>query len=127
MAFEAGNVSVSPPQIFAAFHLAAKTLLEGMELEGKPKEDIVKLSVDSSVVSSATVFVAVDEVTQEPIEGAVKVFDLHMSEGTVFDSISHLVQQQQQVHQCVQHVVGIIRKIIACRFEQLRDLIYLSS
>ena len=97
MAFEAGNVSVSPPQIFAAFHLAAKTLLEGMELEGKPKEDIVKLSVDSSVVSSATVFVAVDEVTQEPIEGAVKVFDLHTSEGAVFDSISHLVQQQQQI------------------------------
>ena len=54
MAFEVGNVSVSLPKIFAAFHLAAKTLLEEMELEGKLKKDIVKLSVDSSVVSSAT-------------------------------------------------------------------------
>ena len=32
--------------------------------------------------------------------------------------------QQNRLHQCVRHVIGIIRKIVACRFEQLRDLIF---
>ena len=30
-----------------------------------------------------------------------------------------------RLHQCVHHVVRIIRKIVACRFEQLCDLIFL--
>ena len=36
-----------------------------------------------------------------------------------------LVLPQNRLHQCVRLVVGIIRKIVACRFEQLRDLIIL--
>ena len=36
-----------------------------------------------------------------------------------------LVLRQNRLHQCVRLVVGIIRKIVACRFEQLRDLIIL--
>ena len=93
MAFDAGNAPASQPNIFAAFHLAAKTLLEEMELEGKPKKEIVKLSVDSHVVSSATAFVAVDETTQEPVQGAMKVYDLQLNEG--LDSLRYNVQMAQ--------------------------------
>ena len=35
-----------------------------------------------------------------------------------------LVLWQNRLHQCVHHVMEIIRKIAACRFEQLRDLIF---
>ena len=35
-----------------------------------------------------------------------------------------LVLRQNRLHQCVHHVIGIIRKIVACRFEQLRDIIF---
>ena len=38
-----------------------------------------------------------------------------------------LVLRQNRLHQCVHHVVGNIRKIMACRFEQLRDLIFMRS
>ena len=37
------------------------------------------------------------------------------------------VLRQNRLHQCVHHVVGIIRKIVACSFEQLCDLIFLQS
>ena len=32
--------------------------------------------------------------------------------------------QQNLLHQCVYGVMEIIRKIVACQFEQLRDLIF---
>ena len=35
-----------------------------------------------------------------------------------------LVLQQNRLHQCVLHVMEIFGKIVACRFEQLRDLIF---
>ena len=37
-----------------------------------------------------------------------------------------LVLQQNRLHQCVHYVTAIVRKIVACRFEQLRDLIFFS-
>ena len=35
-----------------------------------------------------------------------------------------LVLRQNRLHQCVRHIIGIIRKIVFCRFEQLCDLIF---
>ena len=66
----------------AVHHLAAKALLMDMENEGKPRTDVVKLSVESGVVSSNTAFVAVDEHTSEPVSGPMKSYDL-LIEGNV--------------------------------------------
>ena len=63
-------------------HLAAKSLIkdwqDGYGLEGisEKKDNIVKLSVESSVVSSHTAYIAVDEEQDKPIEGAIKTWDL---------------------------------------------------
>ena len=65
-------------------HLAAKSLIkdwqagEGLkELpETRRKEAIIKLSIESSVVSAHTAYIAVDEEQDKPIEGAIKTWDV---------------------------------------------------
>jgi len=57
-------------------HLAGKALISDWQDEGRNKGEIVKLSVDSSVISSHTAFIAVDEESTEPISGAIKVWDV---------------------------------------------------
>ena len=64
-------------------HLAAKSLLKDWEagegvkqLKTPAKEAIIKLSVDSSVVSAHTAYVAVDEDQDKPIEGAIQTWDV---------------------------------------------------
>lgn len=48
-------------------HLAAKTWILELEKENQPKEDIIKLSIESNVISSETAFIAVDEEFSTPI------------------------------------------------------------
>ena len=94
MPFQVCSAAVCQAEVNVVHHLAGKTLLKEMEQEGKSREDIVKLSVESSVVSSMTAFVAIDEDTQEPVTGPMKVFDLYMDEGTTrTDSLAYQVQQ----------------------------------
>ena len=64
-------------------HLAAKSLLKDWEagegvkqLKVPAKEAIIKLSIDSSVVSAHTAYVAVDEDQDKPIEGAIQIWDV---------------------------------------------------
>ena len=57
--------------------LAAKSLIQDWESEkDKKKAAIIKLSIESSVVSSYTSYIAVDEEQDKPIEGAIKTYDL---------------------------------------------------
>lgn len=65
--------------------LASKSLIvdwqnkegwSGTVSEEERKKEIVKLSVESSVLSSHTAYIAVDEEQDKPIEGAVKTWDL---------------------------------------------------
>ena len=70
----AGGLERSPVQ--TVHHLAGKALIKDWEREGKEKREIVKLSVESSVVSSHTAFIAVDEENSKPIEGALQTWDL---------------------------------------------------
>ena len=59
-------------------HLAAKALIKDWERDGGDKKsEIVKLSVESSVVSSHTAFVAVDE-SNQPVKGAMKQCPAHL-------------------------------------------------
>lgn len=72
--------AVSSPCNMAIIHqLAAKSLIQDWETEkDKPekKAAIIKLSTESSVVSSLTSYIAIDEDQDKPIEGAIKTYDL---------------------------------------------------
>ena len=66
-------------------HLGAKALLVDWSngqgwgstaLTGERKEETVKLSVDSMVISEHTAFVAVDVDQSKPIKGAIQTWDL---------------------------------------------------
>ena len=57
-------------------HLAAKALIKDWERDGgNKKSDIVKLSIESSVVSSHTAFVAIDE-SNQVVKGAMNTWDI---------------------------------------------------
>ena len=76
--FEVGNDSiVSVPVIH---QLAAKSLIKDWENKDSKKKDVIKMSIESSVVSCYTAYVAVDEEQDKPIEGAMKIYDLTASE-----------------------------------------------
>ena len=67
---------IEAPALPSIHHLAGKALIRDWEDDGKSKEEIVKLSVDSSVISSHTAFIAVDEESTEPVSGAMKTWDI---------------------------------------------------
>ena len=57
-------------------HLASKSLIKDWAQDGgNKKSEIVKLSIESSVVSSHTAFVAIDE-NNQPVKGAMKTWDI---------------------------------------------------
>ena len=68
-------VTSSPASLPTIHHLAAKALIKDWQDQDKNKEEIVKLSVESSVISSHTTFIAVDEENSEPVAGAMKTWD----------------------------------------------------
>ena len=73
--FGSDRCSTNMSSIFPVHRLAAKALISDWQSTGKPKGDIISLSVDSSVISSHTAFIAVDE-DSKPVSGAMKVWDL---------------------------------------------------
>ena len=71
--FDSTTVAPSLPVIH---HLAAKALIADWESERKEKKSIVDLSIESSVISSYTAFIAVDEENSEPVSSAMKTYDV---------------------------------------------------
>ena len=66
-------------------HLAAKSLIRDWEhkegwastaSESECKKEIIRVSIESSVVSAHTAYIAVDEDQDKPIEGAIQTWDL---------------------------------------------------
>lgn len=60
-------------------HLAAKTLIKEMafDVSGKyTRDDIIKLSCESNVISSLTGFIAIDTELQEPVKGSMETWDI---------------------------------------------------
>ena len=88
--FRFNAVNASPPSLPTIHHLAAKALIKDWQDQDKNKEEIVKLSIESSVISSHTAFIAVDEGNSEPITGAMKVWDIQAPE----ESSIQCLQQQ---------------------------------
>ena len=70
------NSSTTAPSLPVIHHLAAKALITDWEAAQKEKKSIVDLSIKSSVISSHTAFIAVDEESSEPVSGSMKVYDI---------------------------------------------------
>ena len=70
------------PSLATVHHLAAKALITDWENEDKDKKSIVKLSVEASVISSHTAFIAVDEQSSEPVTGTMKTYDITTKENS---------------------------------------------
>ena len=68
--------STTAPGLPVIHHLAAKALITDWETARKEKKSIVDLSIESSVISSHTAFIAVDEESSEPVSGSMKVYDI---------------------------------------------------
>ena len=68
--------SAAAPSLPVIHHLAAKALITDWETENKEKKSIVDLSIESSVISSHTAFIAIDEESSEPVSGAMKTYDV---------------------------------------------------
>ena len=115
VAFTFNPVSSSRVSLPTIHHLAAKALIKDWQDEEKSKEEIVKLSVESSVISSHTAFIAVDEENSEPVAGAMKTWDVQASE----ESRLHVLQQQ--VH-AVRSIMSSNIDQAICRGERLDDL-----
>ena len=81
-------------------HLAAKALIADWESENKEKKVIVDLSIESSVISSHTAFIAVDEESSEPVSGAMKTYDIgaQMHEDRPPSSIIKLCKSSDQMN-----------------------------
>ena len=68
--------SAAAPSLPVVHHLAAKALIADWESEYKEKKSIVDLSIESSVISSHTAFITIDEESSEPVSGAMKTYDI---------------------------------------------------
>ena len=68
--------SAAAPSLPVVHHLAAKALITDWETEEKEKKSIVDLSIESSVISSHTAFIAIDEESSEPVSGSMKTYNL---------------------------------------------------
>ena len=76
--------------IFPVHRLAAKALIADWQDAGRSKGDIVSVSVESSVISRHTAFIAVDEDSSSPVQGALQTWDIktNLVEQGLFHSFS---------------------------------------
>ena len=106
VSFKFNPATDAAPVLPTIHHLAAKALLKDWQDENKSKTDIVKLSVESSVISSHTAFIAVDEESSEVVSGAMKTWDIQAQR-----------QQQYQYHaqqQYQYHAPSMVRRCCCC-------------
>ena len=87
------NSTAEVPSLPVIHHLAAKALISDWESEDKEKKSIVDLSIESSVISSHTAFIAVDEESSEPVSGAMKTYDIRAQELTGFLALRYGASQ----------------------------------
>ena len=70
-------------------HLAGKRLIKEMESDERwrsRKDEIIKLSCDSKVMSSFTSFIAIDEDLEKPVKGSMEIWDIQAHSFEFFPS-----------------------------------------
>ena len=97
-------------QMLIVHHLAAKSLIRVWEHkegwastapESECKKEIIRVSIESSVISAHTAYIAVDKDQDKPIEGAIQTWDLTAG-GLLFGEPPQL-QQQSGTNFCDYH------------------------
>ena len=91
--FSASLSPLSQEEVFPAHRLAAKTLIKEMEEGNKPTQRIVDLSMEASVISRETAFMAVEEGSEQVI-GAMKTYDLLMMSARGLDYEADVMMQK---------------------------------
>ena len=76
-------------------HLAGKRLIKEMESDERwrsRKDEIIKLSCDSKVMSSFTSFIAIDEDLEKPVKGSMEIWDIQAPslEFSLSSLVSHI-------------------------------------
>ena len=111
-------------------HLAAKALIKDWQTGGRDSKETVQLSIESSVISSRTAFIAVDEESSEPVTGAMKTWDVRtrMVEGDS-RAMRHLQQSSDQLAGellRLQATCDEIGDVLQCQSEALNSTVMLS-
>ena len=82
------TVAKDEQQVTTIHHLAGKRLIKEMESsvdKDEQRQAIIKLSLDSNVISSLTGFIAIDKETKEPVKGSMQTWDVMSPiEGNLF-------------------------------------------
>ena len=99
-------------------HLAAKALIKDWQtMGGRDSKDIIELSVESSVISSHTAFIAVDEESAEPVAGAMKTWDVQVP--MVQSQFQGYRQRQQLGARDLQAACGEISDVMQVNIEKV--------
>ena len=78
--FMVNTTAKDPSPSTTVHHLAAKALIKDWQNERKSKDEIVKLSIEASVISAHTAFIAVDEESLERINAPMKIWDIRAAQ-----------------------------------------------
>ncbi len=113
----------SESSFYPIHHLAAKALIKDWQSEKKDKSDIVKLSIEGSVISSHTAFIAVNEESSDAISAAMKTYDLQAAVACEEGSIMSI---QQQIACASASMQSNIDRVLE-RGDKLDDLMCLSE
>ena len=93
--------SAAAPSLPVVHHLAAKALIADWESKYKEKKSIVDLSIESSVISFHTAFIAIDEESSEPVSGAMKTYDVKANlQRKRFDAFGGLAHATKSPRTC---------------------------
>ena len=120
VSFTVLRTPIEAPALPSIHHLAGKALIRDWEDDGKSKEEIVKLSVNSSVISSHTAFIAVDEESTEPVSGVMKTWDVQVQPVSCSGGIRRQVvlNQAQCLPQSLQTQVAEVKAIMHANIQQ---------
>ena len=101
------------PSLPTIHHLSAKALIKDWQSQRKSKADVVKLSIEGSVISSHTAFIAVNEESLDIVSAALKTYDLQAA------GVSYDIQDQVS---SVRAVMAMNINKVLQRNEQLDSL-----
>ena len=76
------ELGAQKPSLPTIHHLAAKALIKDWQTpcSRRSKKEIMKLSIEGSVISSHTAFIAIDEESSGRISGAMKIYDIQAAD-----------------------------------------------
>ena len=118
LSFTVDTTAKDPSPSTTVHHLAAKALVKDWQNERKSKDEIIKLSIEASVISAHTAFIAVDEESSECISAPMKTWDIQAAPasypGSSYSaSAMQPLQQQVRVQACRMSMESNIDEVLS--------------